>query len=958
MKQIMEMVFCGKARMKKSLVFVAATVSILVAVTGFSPVETSIKARPPVSKRKFRSEAVERKLVETKAKISDPKLAEMFEKCFANPLDMAVTHIRDENGDDDTWIIAGDLPDMWLRDSTTQALPYLPYMCEDDGIRRMIGGLLRRQFKCVVIDPYANSFTLDPTKPSRWMSDMTDMKRELHERKYELDSLCYVLRLAGEYWRLTGDKAVFDRTWLQAMEKILDVMKTQQRKAGLKTEYHFQRKSANPVDSLPNAGYGHPAKPCGLIASAFRPSDDATVFPFLVPSNFMAVDSLRRAATVLEEANGELEMARTCRDLADEVSAALLKHAVVRHPKYGEVYAYEVDGYGGVLLGDDANAPSLLSLPYLAGVPKNDPIYLNTRRLVWSKDNPYFFTNGEYGGIGSPHTGIDMFWPLSCIIRALTTDNRSEIADSLEIIKKVDFGTGFIHEGVDMSDPGKYTRHWFGWANALFGELMVKLVDSGYFNPGWRGFNRGDLAIQGEFEGVGPEAGGCERRVSPVDGDSTAAVQIAIDDAFRAGGGTVRLSKGVYDVKALRLRSRVTLYLESGSVIKGSRNPEDYFILDGDAVEPVDPALLDHGAWTYQMSDLSDNIFQHPGHRWNNGLIRLFRAEDAAIVGEPGSLIDGSNVYDPKGEELYRGPHAISAIQCKRLTFRGYTIKDSANWGHRVMQTQGLTVEDVTVLAGHDGVHFDSCDDVLIRRCTFKTGDDCVAGFDNWRVTVENCSLNTACSGMRLAGCDVVVSNCTLKAPGEYGFRGGLSPEDKAASAPSGRSSRNNTLCFFTCYGDFTHPIRKSSENIRFVDCTIDGADRLMHCNFWNERWQRGRPLVSVSFERVRAAGLKMPVCAWGDCFQPLSMLFKDCEFSFEGVQPEFIRGANIDIVSFEGVKVKGVDGPALRTWTPETIWFPSRANGKRPVRFGSKRIEGVPCEERKAEGKWDVRGI
>lgn len=487
--------------MKKSLVSAAAIASTLAAVAGLCPFETSIKARPPVNERKFRSEAVERKLVETKAKIPDPKLAEMFEKCFANPLDMAVTHVRDEKGVDDTWIIAGDLPDMWLRDSTTQALPYLPYMREDDGLRRMTGGLLRRQFKCVVIDPYANSFTLDPSKPSMWMSDMTEMKRELHERKYELDSLCYVLRLAGEYWRLTGDKAVFDGTWLQAMEKILAVMKTQQRKAGLKTEYRFQRKSANPVDSLPNAGYGHPAKPCGLIASAFRPSDDATVFPFLVPSNFMAVDTLRRAATVLEEANGELEMARACRDLAGEVSAALRKHAVVRHPKYGEVYAYEVDGYGGVLLGDDANAPSLLSLPYLAGVPKNDPIYLNTRRLVWSKDNPYFFTNGQYGGIGSPHTGIDMFWPLSCIIRALTTDNRSEIADSLEIIKKVDFGTGFIHEGVDMSDPGKYTRHWFGWANALFGELMVKLVDGGYFNPRWRGFNLGDLAILGEFEG-------------------------------------------------------------------------------------------------------------------------------------------------------------------------------------------------------------------------------------------------------------------------------------------------------------------------------------------------------------------------------------------------------------------------------------------------------------------------
>lgn len=459
---------------------------------------------------------------------------------------------------------------------------------------------------------------------------------------------------------------------------------------------------------------------------------------------------------------------------------------------------------------------------------------------------------------------------------------------------------------------------------------------------------------QREFDGYI----GFERNVEPSDVDSTMIVQCAIDDVFKAGGGRVRLSKGIYNVKSLRLRSRVTLYLESGAVIKGSKNPEDYFILEHDTIEPVDPAFVDHGAWTRTMSCSDDTIFQHPGHRWCNGLIILFRADEASLIGEPGSMIDGSNVYDPKGEELYRGPHAISARECRNLTFRGYTVKDSANWGHRIMLTQGLLVEDVTVLAGHDGVHFDSCDDVVIRRCSFKTGDDCVAGFDNRHVRVEDCTLNTACSGMRLAGSDVVVSNCTLKAPGEYGFRGSLSPVDKAAGAPSGRAGRNNTLCFFTYYGDFTHPIRGFSENMRFVDCTIEGVDRLMHYNFGNERWQRGRPLLSVSFERVRATGLKTPVVAWGDSFTPIGMRFKDCEFAFDGSQPEFIRGANIDIVSFEGVKVKGVDGPALRIWVPESVWNPARANGRRPVRFGSRRIEGVPCEERPADGKWKVIGI
>lgn len=260
--------------------------------------------------------------------------------------------------------------------------------------------------------------------------------------------------------------------------------------------------------------------------------------------------------------------------------------------------------------------------------------------------------------------------------------------------------------------------------------------------------------------------------VEPVAGDATASIQRAIDDAFRAGGGMVWIAKGEYRLGAIRLRSRVTLHLASGARLVAERDPNRYFILDHDAVEPVAPKLVTREAWELEHSCSQDNFTRYPGSRWNNGFIRLFRAEDAAIIGEPGSVIDGANPYDPIGEEFYRGPHGVSAIECRNLVLRGYTIQNTGNWAHRIADTKGLVVENLTVLAGHDAVHVNGCDDVRIADCVFKTGDDCVAGFDNERVVVENCYLNTACSGFRFAGYDVLIRKCTLKGPAESKVRG------------------------------------------------------------------------------------------------------------------------------------------------------------------------------------------
>lgn len=433
--------------------------------------------RPLEKDRLFTSKAVENEIVRVKKKLTNAKLAWMFENCFPNTLDTTVRY-RKIDGKDDTVVYTGDIHAMWLRDSGAQVWPYVQLANSDQELKNMLAGTIRRQFKCIIIDPYANAF-LDPFDPNpehHWMEDMTDMKLELHERKWEIDSLCYPLRLAYHYWKTTGDTSIFDEEWLQAMELILKTFKEQQRKDGT-TPYKFQRKTERQLDTLNNGGLGNPVNPVGLIVSSFRPSDDATTFQFLVPSNFFAVTSLRKAAEILTTVNKRTDLAKECTDLAQEVENALKKYATFDHPKYGTIYAFEVDGFGNKYLMDDSNAPSLLSLAYLGDVDVNDPIYQNTRNFVWSKDNPYFFKGVAGEGIGGPHIGYDMIWPMSIMMKAFTSQDDKEIQTCVKMLLDTDADTGFMHESFYKDDPKNFTRSWFAWQNTLFGELILKLVN-------------------------------------------------------------------------------------------------------------------------------------------------------------------------------------------------------------------------------------------------------------------------------------------------------------------------------------------------------------------------------------------------------------------------------------------------------------------------------------------------
>lgn len=436
-----------------------------------------VSNRPDTDNRLFRSKAVEEKIKQVKKQLTNEKLAWMFENCFPNTIDTTVHYRKDENGKNDTFVYTGDIHAMWLRDSAAQVWPYVQLINEDPELKDMVEGVIRRQFKCIVLDPYANAFNDGPTG-GEWEKDLTDMKPELHERKWEIDSLCYPVRLAYEYWKTTGDTSVFDEEWIAAVQNILTTFRDQQRKEG-KGNYKFQRWTARASDTLNIDGYGYPVKPVGLIASAFRPSDDATTLLFLVPSNFFAVSALNKAAEILTAVNNREDLAQECTDLANEVDAALKKYAVANHPEYGQIYAFETDGFGNHLMMDDSNAPSLLSLPYLCDVDPNDPVWQNTRRFVWSEANPFFFKGTAGEGIGGPHIGYDYVWPMSIMMKAFTSNDDREIAECVQMLMDTEAGTGFMHESFHKDDPTNFTRKWFAWQNTLFGELILKLIDDG-----------------------------------------------------------------------------------------------------------------------------------------------------------------------------------------------------------------------------------------------------------------------------------------------------------------------------------------------------------------------------------------------------------------------------------------------------------------------------------------------
>lgn len=421
--------------------------------------------------RHFKSPAIEKVIAEVSKNIRNKEMAWLFNNCFPNTLDTTVD-FEMIDGKPDTYVITGDIDAMWLRDSSAQVWPYLPLCKEDKNLQQLIKGVINRQVKFIIKDPYANAFYKDENKVSEWKeTDNTDMKPGVHERKWEIDSLCYPIRLAHGYWKTTGDSSIFDKDWHHAMELVIRTFREQQRKND-RGPYTFQRKTYWATDGVPLAGYGYPVKPNGLICSVFRPSDDATIFLYLIPANFFAVVSMKQLAEITGVSGNE-KIRKEAGELAAEVEAALHRYAVTTYDNK-MLYAYEANGFGSFNLMDDANVPSLLSLPYLDAVSNKDEIYRTTRDYILSENNPFYFKGSAGEGIGSPHTLTNTIWPISITMRALTSADGKEIKHCLQMLQQSNAGTGFMHESFHKDDASNFTRKWFAWANTLFGELVLK----------------------------------------------------------------------------------------------------------------------------------------------------------------------------------------------------------------------------------------------------------------------------------------------------------------------------------------------------------------------------------------------------------------------------------------------------------------------------------------------------
>ena len=484
--------------------------------------------RPHLDCRKFSSPAAEKVINDLYPHLKDRDLAQIFRNAFPNTLDTTVLwHVdgvssqalpsRMLTRDKNSWkpdraysfVVTGDINAEWLRDSTNQLQQYQGLAKSAPDVKALLLGAINTQAEYVIASPYCNAF--QPPDPSRLPPVYSGQEDFVHpvyepsvvfECKYELDSLANFLSLGNQYHTATGALDYLTARWYKALDSVLRVLEAQSsptfdRDTGRfePNEYTFSRNTQQGTETLNLGGIGNPlAGRTGLVRSAFRPSDDATTFGFLIPSNAMMAVELARTADVLEkaahakstpesDANAIKVVAADLRRRSETIKEGIYNYAIVKHPEFGDVFAYEVDGYGSHLLIDDANVPSLLSLPLLGFVDANDRVYQNTRRMILTqRGNPYYLSGPKFHGIGGPHIGLRNAWPMSVLVQAMTSDDDDEILDCLARVKNVSV-FGLINESVDVqrgvggSTGDGMTRSWFAWANSVFAKTILWLAE-------------------------------------------------------------------------------------------------------------------------------------------------------------------------------------------------------------------------------------------------------------------------------------------------------------------------------------------------------------------------------------------------------------------------------------------------------------------------------------------------
>lgn len=402
----------------------------------------------------------------------------------------------------------------------------------------------------------------------------------------------------------------------------------------------------------------------------------------------------------------------------------------------------------------------------------------------------------------------------------------------------------------------------------------------------------------------------------------TRQIQDAIDYCFERGGGEVCIPAGTYIIGDIRVRSNITLHLLENAILLGSVDPEEYRNILTDKLEPLPDGDRTNIVWkSIRERTPEESMMQldKGGSRWNSGMIKIEYAENVSIIGEKGSVIDGRNCFDVLGEERYRGPHGINVHHSKNLCFSGYTIKNTGNWAHCIYTSSNITMDNVTILAGHDGTHFRGCDNVVVKNCVIRTGDDCIAGFDDVNVLVKNCNLRTACNVFRFGGTNVIIEDCDVKGPSEYPFRGSLTQDEKERRVSDSPKARKNTASFFTYIIDNTRLVRYRPGNIVIRNCNVDGADRFFRLNLsGTELWQKGVPPESVRFENITVKGAKHWICAYGNDDLPFELIMNNIEYEIdeESCHDPFLHCGKYGGITLKNIIIHGFKGDTLiRTW-------------------------------------------
>ncbi len=403
-------------------------------------------------------------------RIVDEKLRKMFHNCFYNSLDTTVEYLPNE----EVYMLTGDIPAMWLRDSSASVIQYIDFAKDDKDVYNLIKGLIKRQFFYIEVDPYANSFNKEPNGHGH-KDDEGLRTPYTWERKFEIDSLCYPVWLLYRLYKVTGDKSLLSPRFVKIANIIMDTFITEQHHHE-RSDYMHYRPGEKEGFNIPNHGKGGEVAYTGMIWSGYRPSDDACKYGYFVPGNMFAVVILRELEELFLEIN-EKELALKAKTLKEEIDEGIEKYGIINHPEFGDIYAFEVDGLGNYLLMDDANVPSLLSIPYFGYADATDPIYKNTRNYCLSFSNPYYFEGKYLKGIGSPHTEEGYVWHIGVTLQALTSSSEKEKKELIEMVKRSDAGTNYTHEGVDKDNPNNYTRSWFAWSNSLFAYLLLQEKD-------------------------------------------------------------------------------------------------------------------------------------------------------------------------------------------------------------------------------------------------------------------------------------------------------------------------------------------------------------------------------------------------------------------------------------------------------------------------------------------------